>query len=94
MFSKEKKGMNCVQESDGSIVCRRIQRNQKSGDLLTDGQTVVISADPSNNCEPRFENLTVLDDEFPEFEKIAKRVSAGCRRASQPQQSSPTEGVQ
>lgn len=87
VFNKEKRGMNCQTDpTDNSVVCRRFVKNPKTGELLTDGQTARISADPSNNCQPRFEtDLTILDDEFPEFEKIAKRVSAGCQRNSQPQ---------
>ena len=88
MFSKEKKGMNCIPNPDGSQTCRRILKNNKTGELLTTGEEVTISADPSNNCTPTFSggNLTVLDDEWGKFEEVAGKVSAGCRKANQPQQ--------
>ena len=80
MFGKEKKGFKCRENPDGTATCERITRD-KDGQIVTDGQEITIAPDP-DTCEPRLiGDLTVMDNEMGNFDEMAKKVSAGCKRA-------------
>ena len=79
LFGK-KKGWDCHANPDGTTTCRRFEagKNQK----LATGTEITIGADPKNGCEPVLTGdvNSILDDESEDVDKIAKRVSAQCRR--------------
>lgn len=82
----ESKGIDCeINNQDGviSASCKRTIK-QKDGSLVTDGQTVQMSADPSNDCNISYnEHLSVLDnDGFKTFDPVAKRLQKSCRRSA------------
>lgn len=79
-FKKEEKGFECQTNQDGSETCKRIVKGP-DGKMDYDGQELTIIADPSDGCKPvKVGNMRILDDEVGEFDKIAKRVSSGCKR--------------
>lgn len=78
---KDQKGMQCHENPDGSQTCKRVFKDPKSGEIMTDGQEVTVIADPSNNCKPRIiGDSTVLDGDWSQFDEIASRVSSGCEK--------------
>jgi hypothetical protein len=79
--NKEEKGFHCdPPASDGSVRCERVVWD-KNGEVLGDGQSMQITADPSDNCRPRATgNMVIKDSEVGKFDEIAGRVSAGCKR--------------
>ncbi|MBU0893884.1 MAG: hypothetical protein KKF48_02380 [Nanoarchaeota archaeon] len=80
-FGKEKKGVKCRENSDGSISCESIVRDKKTGEILGDGQQVNFLADPSNGCQPRLTgDNTMFDDEISRFGEIGQLVSKGCKK--------------
>ncbi len=79
-WGREKKGISCIPNEDGSETCKRVIR-AKDGQLVTDGQEWTIEADPSKDCEARIGgDLTVFDDDWKAVEDSMKRVKAGCKR--------------
>ena len=83
MWGKEKKGMQCYPNEDGTETCKRMLKT-KEGQLVWDGQEVTIGADPGSGCDPYFDgNFIVMDDEASVFDEAAKRVQAGCKRKQQ-----------
>lgn len=82
LFEKEKKGVKCRENSDGSISCESIVKDKKTGEILGDGQQVNFSADPSNGCQPRLtgEN-TFFDDELGRLSDVGTMVSKGCKKS-------------
>jgi hypothetical protein len=78
---KDKKGMRCRENPDGSRTCERVLRDSKSGEILGDGQSVTVFADPSNGCKPSMVgDSTIFDDDYASFDEVAARVSKGCKR--------------
>lgn len=74
------KGMECNNNPDGSVTCKRIVR-AKDGKLDFDGQEVTIGANPDDGCKPvLIGSSRMMDDEVGEFDKIAKKVTGGCHR--------------
>lgn len=77
---KQDKGFECNTNPDGSETCKRIVRG-KDGKPDYTGEEMTIDADPSDGCKPyKVGNMRVMDDEMSDFDKVAKRVAAGCKR--------------
>jgi len=85
-FGGEDKGLDCdIETVDGSVqaTCKRVIK-QKDGTFASDGQTVVMEANASDDCKIGYSgHLSVLDnDGFNAFDPLAKRLQHGCRRLS------------
>ena len=79
-LNKERKGMHCSENEDNSVTCKRV-RQTKDGQMVTDGQEITFSADPDNGCQTRITgDSTFLDEELGDFEKVGKKVAAGCHK--------------
>jgi len=81
ILNKEKKGMKCREDpTTGLKSCERVVRDSKTGELMGDGQSFKVRADPSTGCKPSLEDPTIMDDDWDQVDKMAKKISEGCKR--------------
>lgn len=74
---KDSSGMDCEEDEQGQLHCRKFKAAK--GTKLATGSEATISVDPKT-CKPFFSGrYSVLEEDEPDFERIAKKREAACK---------------
>ena len=77
LFSREKDGMDCSEDENGDLHCRKF-RTVKNVKMAT-GSEGTIGVDPSS-CKAFFKGkYSVLEEDEPDFERMAKKREVACK---------------
>jgi len=72
-----KDGMDCSENEDGTLTCRKFKVNKNS--KLSTGSEATIAIDPKT-CKAFFSGrYSVLEEDEDDFQRIAKKRESACK---------------
>jgi hypothetical protein len=78
IFGGKKAGWDCKKTEDGKMTCIRFESGK--GEKIADGTQITIGVN-NTTCEPYLDgDISILDDDEDQVNKIAKKMSASCRK--------------
>ena len=78
IFNKEKRGMKCIPNEDGSHTCTpyRVSGEEK----MATGTEVTIAVDPTT-CKPIFSGaVDMIDEDEDSINKVANNLIKSCKK--------------
>jgi len=78
LFKKENKGMDCQENPDGSMTCRRYKIEGQ--EPLATGTEITIVTDPKT-CKARFSgSMRINDEDKKEMLDLARSMENSCKK--------------